>query len=69
MIGKRHQHQKRKWFSMEDITIQDLYNWAKDHNYLDYKIRIQYRDDGGAYFGYDKEVLLIVCEKDKTVKL
>lgn len=54
---------------MEDITIQDLYNWAKGHNYLDYKIRIQYRDDGGTYFGYDKEVLLIVCEKDKTVKL
>ena len=32
---------------MEDITIQDLYNWAKDHNYLDYKIRINYRDAGG----------------------
>ena len=54
---------------MEDITIQDLYNWAKDHNYLDYKIRIQYRDDGGAYFGHDKEVFLIVFEKDKTIKL
>lgn len=61
---------KQEYFgTMEDITIQDLYNWAKDHNYLDYKIRIQYRDDGGTYFGYDKEVLLIVCEKDKTVKL
>ena len=54
---------------MEDITIQDLYNWAKDHNYLDYKIIIQYRDDGGDYLGYDKEVLLVISEKDKTIKL
>ena len=54
---------------MEDITIQDLYNWAKQHNYLDYKIRIQYRDEGGDYFGYDKEVCLNINEKDKTIKL
>ena len=54
---------------MEDITIQDLYNWAKQHNYLDYKIRIQYRDEGGDYFGYDKEVHLSINEKDKTIKL
>ena len=54
---------------MEDITIQDLYNWAKEHNYLNYKIRIQYRDKGGNYFGHDKEVLLTTNEKDKTIKL
>lgn len=54
---------------MEDITIRDLYNWANEHNYLDYKIRIQYRDEGGDYFGYDKQVLLSINEKDKTIKL
>lgn len=54
---------------MEDITIQDLYDWAKDHNYLDYKLRIQYRDEGGDYFGNDKELYLIVNEKDRTIKL
>lgn len=54
---------------MEDITIQDLYNWAKDHNYLDYKIRIKYRDEGGDYFGCDKEVLLDISEKNKTITL
>lgn len=54
---------------MEDITIQDLYDWANDHNYLNYKLRIQYRDDGGTYFGCDKEVLLNINEKDKTIKL
>lgn len=54
---------------MKDITIQDLYNWAKEHNYLDYKIRIQYRNQGGDYFGYDKEVRLSIIEKDKIIKL
>lgn len=54
---------------MEDITIQDLYNWAKDRSYLDYKIRIKYRDEGGVYFGYDKEVLLDVKEEIKAIVL
>jgi hypothetical protein len=54
---------------MEDITIRDLYDWAKKHYYLDYRIRIQYRDEGGSYFGSDKEVLLAINEKDKTIKL
>ena len=54
---------------MEDITIQDLYNWAKENNCLDYKIRIQYRDEGGDYFGSDKEVFLTINEKDKTIIL
>lgn len=54
---------------MKDITIQDLYNWAKDHNCLDYKIRIQYRDDGGNYYGSDKEVLLVINKENKTIIL
>lgn len=54
---------------MNEMTIQDLYNWAKDHSYLDYKIRIKYRDEGGEYFGVDKEVLLVVGEKSKTIVL
>ena len=54
---------------MEDVTIQDLYNWAKNHSYLDYKIRIKYRDEGGTYFGVDKEVLLDVKEINKTILL
>lgn len=54
---------------MENITIEDLYNWAKDNNCLDYKIRIRYRDDGGTYYGSDKEVYLDVNEEDKTIIL
>lgn len=55
--------------NLEDMTIQELYDWAKDHSMLDYKIRIQYRDEAGEYFGYDKEVLLDVDEKNKAVLL
>lgn len=54
---------------MEEMTIEDLYNWAVENNCVDYKIRIQYRDEGGNYFGCDKEMYLTINEKDKTVKL
>lgn len=54
---------------MEDITIQDLYNWAKDNNCLDYKIMIQFRDDGGSYYGSDEEVLLVINKENKTIIL
>lgn len=54
---------------MENITIEDLYNWAKDHNCLDYKIKIQYRDEGGTYYGSDEEVLLVINKENKTIIL
>lgn len=47
---------------MEDITIQDLYNWAKDHSYLDYKIRIKYRDEGGVFDRITGEGLDVIGE-------
>lgn len=46
-----------------------MYNWAKDNNCLDYKIRVQYRDEGGSYYGSDKEVLLAIYKEDKIIKL
>jgi hypothetical protein len=54
---------------MEDMTIQDLYKWAKEHNCLDFKIRIQYRDEGGTYYGCDDEVYLVISEDAETVIL
>ena len=54
---------------LEDITIQELYNWAKKHFLLDYKIRIQYRDGGGKYSGYDKELWMEIDEKSKSILL
>lgn len=44
------------------MTIQELYNFAKERNILDYEIEAQYADDGGSYYGsrttdeYDIEI-------------
>ena len=46
------------------MTIQELYDWAKEHNAVNYSIEIQYRDDGGAYYGRDKEVYTIIADAE-----
>lgn len=51
------------------MTIQDLYEWAVKNSCTDYEIRIQYRDEGGEYFGCDEEMFLTINENDKTIKL
>ena len=30
------------------MTVQEFYEYAKQHGVLDYEIRVQYRDDGGT---------------------
>ena len=54
---------------MEDISIQEFYEWAKSHNLLDFKMRVQYRDEGGSYFGTDKELYCEVDWKNKVIIL
>lgn len=51
------------------MTIQELYDWAKEKGVLDYELRVQYRDDGGDYSGEDNELRLYEYDKDKTVIL
>ena len=51
------------------MTIEELYKWGVEHDCLDYEIRIQYRDDGGEYFGCDEEMFLTINEENKIVKL
>lgn len=51
------------------MTIQELYEWAVKNNVTDYKIEIQYRDDGGDYVGKGEDLYLIVEEEHKTVIL
>lgn len=54
------------------MTIQELYDWAKENNAVNYSIEIQYRDDGGAYYGRDKEVYTIIADAedaDSTEKI
>lgn len=54
---------------MKNMTIEELYKWAVEHNCADFEMRIQYRDEGGEYFGCDEEVILTINEEDKTIKL
>ena len=51
------------------MTIQELYDWAKEHNVLDYELRVKYRDAGGEYYGQDEELYLDFDKECKTVIL
>ena len=51
----------------KDMTIQELYDWAKENKVENCKIAIQYRDDGGDYYGVDDYVELRI--KDNKVIL
>lgn len=53
----------------KNMTIEELYKWAVERNCADYEIRIQYRDEGGEYFGCDEEMFLTTNEEDKTIEL
>ena len=54
---------------MKNMSIEELYKWAVEHNCADFEIRIQYRDEGGEYFGCDEEMFMTINEEDKTIKL
>ena len=51
------------------MTIQELYDWAKEKGVLDYELRVQYRDDGGAYYGEDEELYLDINAINKQIIL
>jgi len=51
------------------MTIQELYNWAKEKGILDYELRVQYRDDGGEYYGKDEELYLDINTINKQIVL
>ena len=53
------------------MTIQQLYDYAKENNILDYEIEAQYADDGGFYYGSRDTHLddIEIQENIKTVVL
>ena len=51
------------------MTIRELYDWAKEHDVLDYKVEVKYRDDGGEYYGQDEELYLDINAINKQVIL
>lgn len=38
------------------MTIKELFMWAENNDCLDCDICVQYRDDGGLYFGTDYDI-------------
>ncbi len=51
------------------MTVQELYEYAKQCGVSDYEIRVQYRDDGGDYTGKDNMIYCLVDDKNKTITL
>ena len=51
------------------MTIEEFYQWAKEHNVTDYTVKIQYRDDGGDYYGEDEEIRCWIWKDEKEVIL
>lgn len=51
------------------MTIQELYDWAKEKGLLDYTLKVQYRDDGGDYYGEDEKLYLDINEINKQIIL
>ena len=51
------------------MTVQELYEYAKQHGVLDYEIRVQYRDDGGEYQGADAFLYLLAEKEEKVLVL
>lgn len=38
------------------MTITEMYEWAKERGIEDYEAVVQYRDDGGDYWGEDEDI-------------
>lgn len=51
------------------MTIEDLYQWAKENGREKANIRIQYRDDGGYYYGYNDMIALEYDESENCITL
>lgn len=51
------------------MTVQELYEYAKEKNLLDCEVRIKYRDAGGEYPSTDPDLYLVVKESRKVLVL
>lgn len=51
------------------MTVQELYEYAKQCGVSDYEIRVQYRDDGGWYYGTDAVEYVLVEDDQKALVL
>ena len=52
-----------------NMTVQELYEYAKQRDILDYGVRVQFRDDGGEYQGTDAVESVFVEDDQKALVL
>jgi len=48
------------------MTGKDLIQWIEEHNAQDLFFEVQYRDEGGAYYGTDENLILDI-ENDTVI--
>lgn len=53
----------------KEMTVKEFFEEMKRNGKEDYRILIQYRDDGGDYSGEDSELRLYIDDDAKTVTL
>ena len=51
------------------MTIEEFYKWAKENSITDYTMKVQFRDDGGDYYGEDEEIRRWIWNDEKEVIL
>lgn len=53
----------------DGMTVKDLYKWSVENKCDNYKVRVQYRDEGGDYYGKDDCLYLGIDKSNKIVVL
>ena len=51
------------------MTVQELYDYAKEKGILNYEIVVKYRDEGGEYPGVDDYIYLAENDDEKVLVL
>ena len=46
------------------MTVKEFYEWAVANNVENLEMEVQYRDDGGCYYGSDNEVIASVTKSN-----
>ena len=60
---------KQPLMEVRNMTVQELYEYAKQCGVSDYEIRVQFRDDGGEYQGTDAFLYLLAEKEGKVLVL
>ena len=52
-----------------NLTVKEFYQYMVSLGAENFQMQVQYRDDGGDYYGEDKDIRCQIDEGNKTVTL